>query len=317
MKLPNRINFFKKVLPWILGLGILGYLFYIVDTVRFMEALVHADIFMYVPFLVIFIIISYFIDAQNFYEMLKKFGHRISYSDMLGIRGVSYLLMVINFSLGLGGVAYYLKREHHISIPRAASLMLFYTLVTKYSIYFMTIAGCLMVPVMDRVLERVFILCLIIFAVNTAVVMAIRYMPEWGILKKFKKSEILSIYFDTSISNFLTMVMWRILYYSTFVLFFYVGVRAFNMQIPLIILTAYVPVILFIISLPITPFGMGTVQAAMLVFFRDYGSPEVILAFGISYSASIIIGRGLLGMIFIKRAVRPLVIEESEAAARA
>ena len=73
------------------------------------------------------------------------------------------------------------------------------------------------------------------------------------------------------------------------------------MDIPLITLTAVVPIILLIISLPVTPFGMGTSQAAMILFFKDYSSEANILAFGITYSTSILIFRGLLGLLYISK----------------
>jgi hypothetical protein len=58
---------------------------------------------------------------------------------------------------------------------------------------------------------------------------------------------------------------------------------------------AYLPVILLIISIPISAFGLGTSQAAMLFLFKDYGSPAQIMAFSLTYSASIIVLRGIIG----------------------
>jgi hypothetical protein len=59
-----------------------------------------------------------------------------------------------------------------------------------------------------------------------------------------------------------------------------------------------VPVILLVISIPVSAFGLGTSQAAMLILFRDYGTQAQILAFSLAYSASIVILRGAIGALY-------------------
>ena len=72
------------------------------------------------------------------------------------------------------------------------------------------------------------------------------------------------------------------------------------MSIPLVPLIAYVPIILLIISMPIAPCGFGTAQAAMLYLFKDYGTSVNIMAFGLTYSTSVLVFRSLIGLFYSK-----------------
>ena len=98
----------------------------------------------------------------------------------------------------------------------------------------------------------------------------------------------------------------------TFVIFFYFAVRAFHMQIPFMALTALVPIIFFIGNLPITPFGLGTIQAAMLYFFQDYGTQANILAMSLVYTVSLMIFRALIGLYYLRIISRFLNIPEKD-----
>lgn len=69
------------------------------------------------------------------------------------------------------------------------------------------------------------------------------------------------------------------------------------MQIPLVALIAYVPIILLVISLVTAPGGFGTAQATMP---KDYGTPLNIMAFGLIYTTSILVLRYLIGLLYAK-----------------
>ena len=129
-------------------------------------------------------------------------------------------------------------------------------------------------------------------------VAALRLMPDYRFIAKIKRNDLMKVFIETPAAVYLLHTAYRCGFYATFVLFFYAAARAFNMEIPLIALLAYVPIILLVISIPISAFGLGTSQAAMLVLFRDYGTPAQILAFSLAYSASIVVLRGAIGALY-------------------
>jgi uncharacterized membrane protein YbhN (UPF0104 family) len=117
---------------------------------------------------------------------------------------------------------------------------------------------------------------------------------------KIKNMNLLKVFHEASWRTYGVLIFWRTLYYTLFVIFFYIAVRAFNMQIPLVALIAYVPIILLVISMPIAPGGFGTAQATMLILFKDYGTNMDIMAFGLTYTTSILVLRYLIGLFYAK-----------------
>jgi uncharacterized membrane protein YbhN (UPF0104 family) len=60
-------------------------------------------------------------------------------------------------------------------------------------------------------------------------------------------------------------------------------------------------VIFFIGNIPVTPFGIGTIQAAMMFFFSKFGPAENILSFSIVYSATLLIFRAPIGLLYMRQ----------------
>ncbi len=292
-------GFLKKVFPWTAAALFLIYLFHSIDFTAFIEALLHINLMIYLPWLFLFGISAFLTDAQNLKVLLAKFDYDVSYKKLLYIRGVSYLAMVVNFTLGIGSISLCLKRYAGIPLLRSASILLVYNSATQNCLAFIAAAGCLFFADSSTIPDKIFVLCLSILSISVIIIVTLKLLPERGRLLKFKQFEIVKVFYELPWKSYIVITFWRGCYYLTFLVFFYYAVRAFNMQIPIGALVVYVPMILLIISLPVTPFGLGTSQAAMILFFNGYGSEATILAFSLTYSTSVILVRGLIGILFL------------------
>jgi uncharacterized membrane protein YbhN (UPF0104 family) len=296
--LSGRTPLWKRVLPFITAGGILAYLFWHIDTRQCLAAFVQADIFLYVPWLIIFIGVSFLLDTQNLMATLRHFQYPISFRDSLSIRGVTYLLMTIDYSLGLGALVYYLKRNLSIPIMRSTGLMLYFNGITHFTLVIMAIIGLMILMPSSPVLQHFLIFCISFIILDVIIVTILKKLPDRGRILKLKNFNAIKVFHEAPWTTYWALTFWRGIYYALFIAFFYVAVRAFHMTIPLITLIAYVPIILLVISLPIAPCGFGTAQAAMIFLFKEYGTSENIMAFGLTYSTSIIVFRSLIGLFF-------------------
>lgn len=294
----KRTPLWKRVIPFLIAGGILTYLFLHLDMHQVFEALLGADVSLYVPWLVVFILASFLLDTQNLAAVINTFRHEISFRDALAIRGVTYLLMTIDYSLGLGALIYYMRHDLDIPVMRSTSIMLFFNTITQLTLVVMAIIGLLLLPTTSSLLKQFLILSTVFVGSVTLFVFALKRLPSRGYLLRIKNLNLIKVFHEASWESYLTLIFWRGIYYWLFIGFFYGATRAFYMNIPLIALVAYVPIILLIISMPITPCGFGTAQAAMIYLFKDYGTPVSIMAFGLTYSASIILFRSLIGLFF-------------------
>lgn len=93
-------------------------------------------------------------------------------------------------------------------------------------------------------------------------------------------------------------------YYLLFVVVYYFGTQAFEIDLPFALVLAAAPIIQAVGGLPITPAGLGTQQAAMLYFFGESfgggGSEAAIVAFGFSFPIVLILARCLLGLFYVR-----------------
>lgn len=288
----------KRMLPWLVGAAILAYLVWRIEVTPLINALTHADVALYVPALTVFILVNFLADTQNLNALLKYARSPIPFRDSMIIRGASYLLMIIDYTLGMGSIVYYLKKYKNVPIARGTGSMLFLNYITHVSLLTLAIAGCLMAAAagtLSPILSNIALTFTVLLALAVITIILMKKLPERSFIKKIKHSELMQIFIESPPRAYLMNTLYRCGFYFTFVIFFYVAVRAFNMDIPFFEMVTYVPVILLVISIPISAFGLGTSQAAMLLLFKDYGTPAQILAFSLAYSASIIIFRGVIG----------------------
>lgn len=292
------VRLVKRTLPWLVGGAILGYLVWRIEIGPLLNALSRADVALYMPVLAIFILINFATDTQNLNALLQHSRTPIPFHDSMIIRGASYLLMIIDYTLGMGSIVYYLKKYKGVPVPSGTGAMLFLNYITHVSLLIMAIAGCLLAAATGALTNRLFTIAaaaiiLLVLAVITILLM--KMLPDKSFMKKIRQNSVMRIFIESPVRTYLLITLYRCGFYFTFTLFFYVAVRAFNMDIPFADCVAYVPVILLVISVPISAFGLGTSQAAMLLLFKDHGTPAQILAFSLTYSASIIIFRGIIG----------------------
>ncbi|OHD66100.1 MAG: hypothetical protein A2176_04055 [Spirochaetes bacterium RBG_13_51_14] len=313
----DRLHLIKRLLPWLVGAAILGYLIWRIEYYSLINALSRAHVAIYMSALFSFIILNLFADTHNLYALLKHTKNRTPFGDCLIIRGASYLLMIVDYTLGMGSIAYYLKRLKNIPLARGTGLMFLFNYTTHTSLLLVALAGCLLaVDAPPPWLKQIAVTCTSLLAFSIVFVIALKLLPDRTFFRKLKQSDLVKDYIESSLGVYVINILYRGGFYFTFIIFFYVAVRAFNMDIPFMALILYVPVILLIISMPISAFGLGTSQAAMLILFKNYGTPAQVLAFSLAYSASIIIVRGVIGACFYGIITRRISNKRSESLIR-
>jgi uncharacterized membrane protein YbhN (UPF0104 family) len=290
----------KRLLPLAISSAILIYLFWHIDIRLCVSALMNADMTIYVPSVMVLIFATFLLDTQNLAATLKHFHYPLSWKNAFTLRGVTYLIMTIDYSVGMGVLIYYLKKHLGIPVMRSTGLMAFFNGITQKALVYMAIIGLIILSPTPALLSNLLIFFIGFAIMDFLFIVVLKKLPSRGLALKIKNLNLLKVFHEAPWRTYGILLFWRIIYYAFFIAFFYVAVRAFNMQIPLIALIAYVPIILLVISLPIAPGGFGTAQATMLILFKDYGTNMDIMAFGLTYTTSILVLRYLIGLSFAK-----------------
>lgn len=292
---PRDQSTWRRLAPWAVGLAMLVGLVFVVDLDEVLDALGRADLARYAPLAVGFILVWFLVETHNLASLLKRFGHHRPFAEVAGVRAYTYLLMVLNYNLGVGGIALYLRSTVGIPLAEASSLMLFYMFGELASLAAMCVLGAVLLPGEAHVTSIALVAGGFLVG-SMALIACYRSFGE-RLPRRLGQLSLLSSFRLASPATFLGVAIGRGVYFLAFVVFFRLALPAFSVEVPLPALLALVPTIFFIGNLPISAAGLGTMQAAMLFFFRSYGAEADIAAFSIVYSGTLIVLRLPLGLI--------------------
>ena len=309
-KFNKNISILIQIASWSFGLLLAAILLMQIDTNVLKKAFTEAHLTQFIISMGIFVFFWLFFESYNLLIIIKKYVGNASYQHVTLLRAVTYLLMLINYNLGIGGILLGLSFKHGLNLKDSTTIVTLYSIIDILSLSLLTLASTI---VTKKFLPSSIFSGLFFTSLTILVIMLITYLifininvfkniiPSW--LYKF----IYAIKIEISKVNtkdFLKFTIFRIIYFLSFTVFFYLSIPFFHFHIPFIGLLALLPPIFFIGNLPITPAGIGTIQAAMLFFFNDYGDYTKILLFSLSYTTFLIIYRlciGFLGLLFFNK----------------
>lgn len=239
---------------------------------------------------------------------MSSFDHRFSWVESKIIRGASYLIMVVDYTLGLGSVVYFFNSSKKIPILRGTAIMIYYNYINQFALLALGLIGYLFLDFSFPWLDKGMLICLAI-TVGSIIIIALLKHSKHKLIMKVHQSGIMEAFVESPVRVYAKNIIYRVIYYFSYVLFFFIAIKAFDIHIPFNVLVAYVPLILLVISIPVSPFGLGTSQATMLYLFKDYGSQPQILAFSLVYSLTVLLLRALLGAYYYWRMMRKNNVE--------
>jgi uncharacterized protein (TIRG00374 family) len=132
-------------------------------------------------------------------------------------------------------------------------------------------------------------------------------IPEKGVLLKFKSKilefrRVVLVYRDKKRAFFLAL-FWAFLLQINVILHYYLAGKAFHLGIPALDYFIFIPIILLILTIPVTISGLGLRELLFILIFATYGIAEhVAISFSLiaDFGFTLIIGV-IGGIIFISR----------------
>ncbi|MCP4751252.1 MAG: hypothetical protein GY866_10180 [Proteobacteria bacterium] len=284
-----------KIGPWVVAAVIFYFVFQRVSITDVAAAFLRVDLRIFLPLLVFSLFIHFFWDSLVYTLLFRWFGVSVTYRGMLPIRGASYLLMVLNFFVGQGGLTLLMNRWKALSIKRTGSIVLFSIFTDYYMLMVLCLIGAFRLPGVDLVdffqgteegdLVRFIVISWIYFALHIGFYRL--YLPRGG--RPFlKRSEILSTFREAPLFLYIKLGAVKLVNSIVGLFSTYFALMAFDLHVPLPYLVAFLPIVWFISSIPITVMGLGTTQAALIWLVARYaegsGGPDEIKAAIVAYS---------------------------------
>ncbi|HEY8925796.1 MAG TPA: lysylphosphatidylglycerol synthase domain-containing protein [Polyangia bacterium] len=262
-----------RIAAWAVTGGALGWLFWKTPFSEVVAALKHAAPWT-IPAILACVALIYIADSFAMWKTFGWFLAQLPFRDVLIVRGATYLLAAINYSVGQGAIVYFVHRARGVPVMRGVATVLLIMGTNLLVLLAFVTAGLLLSSTRPPALVPVVGAAWAGLAVYVAIVLA---RPRF-----LATRPIFDVLLSAGLIGHLKAMLVRLPHIASLVLFQVVALRSLGVVIPFDIALATLPVVMFIAVLPISVQGLGTTQAAMVLFFSSYvpagaGDPHAVI----------------------------------------
>jgi hypothetical protein len=292
----------KQLWPWLVGVAVVVVLALRVPFDAFGRA-VHEGPHLVLAALDTFLLVVVLAtDTLATWVSLITVRLRWPMRDVLAVRGATYVLSLLNYVVGQGGLGYYLHKGG-VSTLRATGVTLFIMGTTFVGLLGITTATWLAGSIDNPGIWWTLVGSCIAFAVYLAIIaIAPRFIA---------RREVFAPLFEAGLRGHATTIVARLPHVAMIVIGHWFAMIAWGIPVPFLYAAATLPVVALVTVLPISPAGLGTTQAALIYFFSDYAAGATadareanILAFAIVHFVYATLAQLVVGLAFVPAARR-------------
>ena len=254
----------KRWLPWGVAVAVLAVLFTRIPFAALRGSLSQGRYLVLAAYVLFEILAVLPFDAWGTREALTAAGVRRGFGEVLLARGATYLLGLLSYLVGQGGVGVWLARR---GVKGAQATAAVFLLVVSNGIVLVLIAaaGLLLDPPEEQrgLLMPVVAACFAGILVYLALI-ALRpaWLARWGALAPL---------FEAGLAGHLRAIAARVPHMLLLALLHWGAFRVWGIPVPLLRGIALMPVVLLVSALPITPGGLGSTQALQVALLLPLG----------------------------------------------
>jgi len=308
---PRRASPLSKAIPWVITVACFTYLYLRIDGAAAREgssaipylARVFADVSWgrWLALMVPYSIFFFLVDSLVVWRIINWFNARVSYRDILPIRGSAYIISILNEQVGKGVMAVYLNRRDGVPGWQVGSSMLFIMFCEFYYLLLWATLGYLLrgdaLPAKFGLIPWVALGALAFFVVWQ--------LYFRGVIAKgsaVRDRQILHAFRQARWWQYLVIVVLRSPALLAAVVVYTLALRLFGLEANFLDLLGYLPLIFFGAAVP-TP--MRAVAITLWSFLYPE-NPAQATAFGLVQHNFFIFFNAAIGLIFLRRANRDL-----------
>ena len=250
-----------RLLAWAVTISLLVYVFHSISFSEIATAL-HSAAPWTIPVLSILILGVYLGDSFAIWKTFGWFVTRLSIREVLIVRGATYLLAFLNYTVGQGAIVYFVKRSRGIPILRSTAAVLMVMGINILLLLLLTTLGLFINPNLPAALRTV------VYGAYGALAVYITLLvirPRW-----LTTRPIFDVLFAAGLVGHLKALAVRVPHIGILMLFSYSSLHAFGVKVPATQALLCLPIVYFISALPIAIMGLGTSQIALVYFFASY-----------------------------------------------
>lgn len=266
----------KKFLPWVGTAVILVYLGTTTDLRTVTDALADINIWAVLALGFGGTLVTFLTDSYCVKLAFSRFVCPVTYREALPIKATSYFLNILNYNLALVGMAFYLQRSKQAPFWKSLGSMFFLNVMDILGLCVLLAIGLLATWGTDTLATATQLVAWAMVAGGvcgfTLLVAMCKLNLRIPVLSRILKLEMLTPFSELNALIVVQFVALRILFLLQYLAAQYVFLRLFGVEIPVIRLLVYQPLLTFVQIIPISISGLGTTQVVMRHFYSPYVS---------------------------------------------
>jgi hypothetical protein len=301
----------QRLLPAAVSIGALAWLLSSIDPAALLAALTWRVVAVLVPTLLVYGAATLVLEALSLVLLMSHRPEDFSVFTAARIKSASYLLGIVNYTLGAGALTILLRRRAGIGLGESASIVLLITSVDMIILMMMAAAGTAAIDTGAPTLRGgLFVFLVVGFVVGMTV---LRLPANLGPIERIRALTVFQSLRTTPLSRLARLLVLRLFFTSCFVAlggFAFVG---FDIPVPLGAVVVGMVVVGVVSALPIAVAGLGTGQIAVVEAFGRYADRETLLALSLVLTAGLLLLRAGMGLVMAREFTRE-ALEEARAA---
>lgn len=260
---PRRIGaLLKRWLPWIVAVVVVAVILRRMPLDKFGTAMRHGPHVQLAIADLLVTIVTLCTDSFATWVGLIAARLRRPIRDVFFVRGATYILVLVNYALGQGGFGYYLHRTGAKPM-RATGATLF---LIGINLAALLIATPLAWFAFSVTATQALKITVTIGCGGFGVYLVLIAMKPVFL----RGREFFLPLFDAGLRGHALALAGRIPHVAIIILGQWIALRVWGIDTPVTVAATVMPAVAIASSLPITPAGLGTSQAALIYFFADF-----------------------------------------------
>jgi uncharacterized membrane protein YbhN (UPF0104 family) len=234
-------------------------------------------------------------------------------------RAATYILTMVNFFAGQGGIGYWLVRAKGASPGQATSSIVFVIFMETFLIFFLSSVGIILMPhvhlsdfISNSPEGHLVRLVFITLAVLSFQIFIWVRKPNGRLVRWLLFRGPFMAFGKVRLRHFAIIFWLKLGAYIFEILGAWLALESFGVDVPLIHVLTYLPLIYLIGAIPVTVLALGTTQVAWLFFFRDLVPPATLIGFSLLWHFAFVAGYMLTGIACLPRVLDDLKRESSD-----
>ncbi|MFH1654672.1 MAG: lysylphosphatidylglycerol synthase transmembrane domain-containing protein [Pseudomonadota bacterium] len=296
----------KDIAPWIVTILIFFFIFREYPPSKIWGATKHLKLLHFSLFAVVYFFVMYLFDSVVITRTVKLFSKPVKLKDVILGRGITYLIMVINYAASQATFAYYLKRRYKIPISQSLSIFFFMIVIDLFWLINFAFLGTFLQHITYNGIDFGEYVRMISLILYLSLILWIGFWRGWfdrlirvkilnGAMHWVRSKKAFAVFRKATVSDYMKVCLMRLPLHMMILIGMYLAVKTFGVTIPFIKILCYIPIVFIIGSLPITPGGLGTTNVAMVALMSPYISGDVIASGEVS-KAEIMLAISLIWM---------------------